>query len=328
MRNSGIQYAIAFLCAGLAAPLDAFSQDAAEVAAPVNDVSEKTGFRIAAWNIEHLGVGEESCLFRDKADFRALRIYAEKLNADVIAIQEVASLKAARRVFPPDEYDVVLADRPNTGERALCWWEPPLTRAAPLKLGDQFTGFAIRKGVRYTVNPMVTGFGDLSEPPGNGAFVAADVTVELPDGPLRLLSVHLRWGCPGVDDYGLEECEWIFDQARVLRGWARQREADGRRYAMLGDFNRSWDRASPYWRIAFDLGDDDGSLTASPEALQIDCRDVAARGKSFIDHVFVFGKSMRERLRFGQLPIVPFDDRNYVISDHCPVFADIEAKRQ
>ena len=55
---------------------------------------------LASWNMEHLaehnGTG---CRPRTDADYAAMRAYADALQADVIAFQEVESRAAAERVF-------------------------------------------------------------------------------------------------------------------------------------------------------------------------------------------------------------------------------------
>ena len=305
----------------------AVSADAADQATAPDGPPGGASLRIATWNIEHLGVGEESCLLRSGDDFRALRSYARELDADVVALQEVASLAAAQRVFPVEEYDIVLAAHPNRGARPLCWLEPPLTRSEPVLLGDQFTGFAIRKGVPYEVHADVRGFGDLAGPPGRGAYVAADVSVELGEARLRLLSVHLLWGCSAPGDESREACEPVFRQARALRAWVDERVDAGDPFALLGDFNRPWDEDARYWQLAFALDRKGPGVVPSSASLDLDCHDMKDRGRSFIDHVFLFGEGWSERADFGQLPIVRFDHRNYKISDHCPVFVDLAAGR-
>jgi endonuclease/exonuclease/phosphatase family metal-dependent hydrolase len=61
--------------------------------------------KVATWNIEHLrdGMGEGPNP-RDQADLDRLRTYAEILDADVIAFQEVENQAAAEQVFDPAIY--------------------------------------------------------------------------------------------------------------------------------------------------------------------------------------------------------------------------------
>ena len=71
--------------------------------------------KVATWNIEHLrdGIGEGPNP-RDQADFDRLKAYAELLDADVIAFQEVESQAAAERVFDPAIYQIFISSRNHT----------------------------------------------------------------------------------------------------------------------------------------------------------------------------------------------------------------------
>lgn len=57
--------------------------------------------RIAAWNLEHLDDNEgEGCVGRTGADYAALKRRIARLDADIVALQEVENAAAAHRVFP------------------------------------------------------------------------------------------------------------------------------------------------------------------------------------------------------------------------------------
>ncbi len=87
--------------------------------------------KVATWNIEHLrdGIGEGPNP-RDQADFDRLEAYAEILDADVIAFQEVENQTAAERVFDPAIYQIFISNRSHT----------------------QRTGFAVRKSIAAVQN--------------------------------------------------------------------------------------------------------------------------------------------------------------------------------
>ena len=60
---------------------------------------------IATWNIEWLNAGlNRGRVKRDLGDLAALNHFARRLDADVVALQEVDGPEAARWVFPPNEY--------------------------------------------------------------------------------------------------------------------------------------------------------------------------------------------------------------------------------
>lgn len=280
--------------------------------------------RLATWNIEHLGVGEESCLLRSEQDFEALRAYARLLDADIVAIQEIASLDAAYRVFPEEEYTVFLASVPNTGKRALCWFEPPLTRDDPVLLGNQFTGFAIRKALVFEREPNLTGFGDTASPPGKGAYVSPDVRVRTVIGELRLLSLHLLWGCAGQADLLAAACQPLARQAQVLKKWLSDATKKPAPVALMGDFNREWGPSETYWQTVF--GPDGAQdIKVSADHLETPCKSHLSGSPRWIDHIFLLGLPAGVDARFGSVLFVPFDRRNFKLSDHCPVYVDLMA---
>lgn len=77
--------------------------------------------RVAIWNIanfwhvpgEYLRPGQDGGpgQIRTEPDFDAIRALAASLNADVIALQEIASPEAARIAFPEADYDLIFSDR-------------------------------------------------------------------------------------------------------------------------------------------------------------------------------------------------------------------------
>ena len=85
-------------------------------------LAEANDLRIAAWNLEHLNDEHgEGCVERTEGDFDAIARRIEALDADLVAFQEVENEAAARRVFDPGKWNVVMSSRPPTGERQECW---------------------------------------------------------------------------------------------------------------------------------------------------------------------------------------------------------------
>ncbi len=63
--------------------------------------------------MEHLSEdGAQGCKARTDADYAVMRGYAERLDADVVAFEEVESVKAAARVFDPAKYQLIIEERP------------------------------------------------------------------------------------------------------------------------------------------------------------------------------------------------------------------------
>src|SRR5918997_634740 len=72
--------------------------------------------RVATWNIANLHhvVGEAlrpGAAVRSEGDYAILRKYARRMNADIVAMQEVNGPRAARLVFPVEEYDLFFSGR-------------------------------------------------------------------------------------------------------------------------------------------------------------------------------------------------------------------------
>jgi hypothetical protein len=72
--------------------------------------------KVAAWNMNNLHIVLEEPLRpgapdRTQTDYELLRKYRDRLDADVIALQEVNGPKAAALVFPPDQYDLFFSGR-------------------------------------------------------------------------------------------------------------------------------------------------------------------------------------------------------------------------
>lgn len=272
--------------------------------------------RFATWNIEHLGSPGEGCLLRDDSDYLAIRDYLNVLEADVIAFQEVASFDAARRVFPEDRWDLVLTHRPFKGERPLCWLEIPLTQDEPNRLGDLQTGFAVRKSVSFTVHPTYKEIGDTIEGKGEEPY-AADISIDVEGRVLRLLSVHLHAGCPVGEEDMSTSCSAIHSQAMHIRRWVDDQQTDAETLILLGDFNRVFRRDDPFWRNALPLGV--AQVAVSAEGMEQNC----LRRPEFIDHVVIVHPA-HFKFFFGQQPLIRFDAKNHLISDHCPVFVDLQ----
>jgi hypothetical protein len=99
--------------------------------------------KLATWNLEWLTTDARDLPAdvhpKRPEDIDLLRRYALELDADVIGVQEVDGPAIAAQVFPPDRYSIHL-----TRDRVV-----------------QRVGIAVRRGIRYSVNPDVT---DLVEP--------------------------------------------------------------------------------------------------------------------------------------------------------------------
>lgn len=263
---------------------------------------EQGPLRLAAWNMEHLAEANGTgCRPRTDADYGALRAYAEALDADVVAVQEVESKAAVERVFDPSRYVVVVEDRVSTGRGGACRGEDGLT------IRDQRTGFAIRRGLAFDRQP------DVAALQLNNADLRSGVDILVrPRGgaPVRLLSVHLKSGCSSGNRN--EACPVLMQQVPVMEGWIDRRAAEGVRFAVMGDFNRrlalagdsvwaDWDDAQP--------ADADLSLAAGTTAARCN-----PRYSDFIDHIILDRRAAADQ--------VGFEEQVYggeALSDHCAI---------
>lgn len=261
---------------------------------------------VAAWNMEHLAEANGSgCRARTDADYAAMRRYAEGLDADVIAFQEVESKAAAQRVFDPASYTVVIEERVGTNRGGAC------RGVAGVNINAQRTGFAIRNGVRFDRLPDFTAL-----QAGNPELRSGVDVIVRPRGgePIRLLSVHLKSGCSSGDRN--EACPVLFQQVPVLESWIDDRASEGVRFAILGDFNRrlgmagdtvwaEWDDASPA-NADLALASGDQSARCNP------------RYRDFIDFIVLDRRAAAD--------LQSFDERTYAgeaLSDHCAVSASL-----
>lgn len=263
--------------------------------------------KLASWNLEHLaewdGVG---CRPRTEADYAQLRDAATRLDADVIAIQEVESRAAAERVFSPDRYVVVMEDRPESGRGGGCRGLPGQS------IRRQAVGYAIRKGLGFTRNDDLAALG-LGNP---GLRWGVDVTVHA-QTPIRLLAVHLKAGCNSGRAPSDRDCDVLFEQLPVVEGWIDDRASEGAAFAVLGDFNRRLASRRDAFFAEIDDGQPAGAdLTLASERRPATCK---ARYREFIDHI-VIGSVAAERIMpdsFEEFTYGVPEDRHP--ADHCPV---------
>ena len=271
--------------------------------------AEAGPLRLAAWNVEHLAEANGTgCRPRTDADYQALRAYAEALDADVIAVQEVESKAAVERVFDPSRYVVVVEDRVASGRGGACRGEDGLT------IRDQRTGFAIRKGLAFErqadLVALQLGNADLRS--------GVDIVVRPRGGqPVRLLSVHLKSGCSSGDRN--EACPTLMQQVPVMEDWIDRRAAEGVRFVVLGDFNRRLAQAGDtVWAEWDDATPSNSDLGLAAETTSARCNP---RYSDFIDHIVLDRRATVDQ--------IGFEERTYdgeALSDHCAIAVTLRAR--
>lgn len=257
---------------------------------------DRTRVRLATWNLkwldEDVGGGAEK---RAPADYQRLAHYAARLRADVVAVQEVESDRAVHRVFPESDYRAFLS-----------------LHGAP-----QRTGFVVRRELEVTRHPdlLALNVGHLR--------TGTDITITIGKERLRLLSVHLKSGCYSGPLSRSKACRKLARQVPPLESWIDEREKAQEGFVVLGDFNRRFFE-SPLDEVWRDL--DDG--VPSSLALWSPTKERAAachpKRPWFIDHL-VFNQSARAFLmdRSFVEHLYDADDRNFALSDHCPLSVDL-----
>lgn len=263
-----------------------------------------TELKIATWNVAWFtlrGADDRdlprNLTPRNETDFARLRAYADRLAADILALQEVDGPDAAARLLNPREYDFHFPE-----ERDI-----------------QRAGFAWRRGLRVTRNPDLAGL-DLRPHARFSLRRGADITVEVPGGSrLRLLSLHLQSGCmEGALDAGRRECDSLGQQASVLAGWIAERRREGVPFMILGDFNRRIARGDAFIGVL----EQHGPLLRANEGVSNPCWADGRGGRPFIDHILL-GSAARGWMVEGSLRVLVYAERDPAmrerISDHCPL---------
>ena len=251
--------------------------------------------KIATWNLNWLTTrpaGDpalpENVRGRSSESLLALRAYAGRLAADVVAIQEVDGPDVAARVFPPERYSI------------------HMTRDSVV----QRVGFAIRHSLAFHANP------DLASLATGRLRSGADITLDLPGGRLRLLAVHLKSGCREDRLSGTPRgaCETLRDQIAPLQAWVAARRDEGVAFMLLGDFNRWMDNGDGFWAAL----DRTAPLRRATAGQSSPCWG----GGGFIDHL-IAGGAARDWMVADSLRVLVYRERGAAwketLSDHCPV---------
>jgi len=252
-------------------------------------------------------------LARDEADFATLRHYAAQLDADVVALQEVDGPATAARVFPG--YEFCFSARPNV----------------------QKNGFAIRRGLPFRCEPEYL-------PISLDDTMRRGVVLTLFPGTadeMTLLGVHLKSGCPQgpLTDTTNPACAKLAAAIPPLEAWIDAQARAGRRFAVLGDFNRrlilergpardAQGRQLNLWPEIDDRDPPAADLTRLSEKLPFRKCVADDEFDSYIDEI-VLGRDLARRIaRNGGVRVTYelADAKSRRLSDHCPVGVDLELR--
>ncbi len=253
-------------------------------------------------------------LDRKPDDFAVLARYAQQLDADVLALEEVDGPGAANLFLTG--YDYCFTTRANV----------------------QKNGIAIRRGIPFRCEPEYV-------PLSLDDRVRRGVVVTLFPGTRReitLMAVHLKSGCPvgpmtGSDD---PDCAVLARQLPILEQWIDAQARAGRRFGLLGDFNRrisletgaardAAGRPLNFWAEINDSDPPDAALTAVTLGAPFKKCIATDEYDSYIDLV-VLGRKLATDIVPGSFQRVVYSDddagRYNQLSDHCPVGIELRLR--
>jgi len=228
----------------------------AEATAPTTAPALDT-IKVATWNLEWLNrANDTGNVKRSDADYERLKRYAERLDADIVAVQEVDGEEALRRVFDDATYDYHVAPQN----------------------GIQLTGFAYKPRLSITKNP------DYSELDVGDVRVGTDLTVTVNNQSVRLLSAHLKSGCfDQALSTSTNACQKLKAQLPVLEEGIDACAQAGEAFLVLGDINRRMKTGEVFYTEI-----DDGDLANADLTLVTDGRTSGCWGgefPQFIEHI-------------------------------------------
>ena len=251
--------------------------------------------KIASWNIYWLTSEDRDHHRRKAGDYARLARYANDLDADVIALQEVDA-GFVGKVFPLHQYSIEISHRDDARQR---------------------TGFAIRKGIRYRRLPDYRALSTKW-----GLRYGTVIELEAGGRKIDLMSVHLKSGCHegGLDRPETGSCLDLESQAGPLESWIDRRLERGRAFVLLGDFNRRMDKpGDDLWHFIAD--GNRKPIYRVNAGRKPQCWN--SRFAEFIDHIVVgpiAGKAVKphsfEESTYSETNFYRWRKR---LSDHCPI---------
>ena len=260
--------------------------------------------KIATWNIYWLGSQNNQ---RTSSDYEELKGYANQLDADVIALQEVESVEYALKVLG-DKYSYVFtnnsgAQRVGIAYKAMKGYEYSAYELADLNVGH------VRPGIVFTIKNKATG------------------------DSVDLLALHLKSGCFQQRlnaTNNPEACDKYSKQVPVLKNWVSQQIAQNKKFIILGDFNR---RLNVEIRNSYSASEGLFKNINSSADGQLNGLWIPNAGKSatcwnrkypeFIDY-FVASDSMKNAYVENSFSTLHYNgkfsqERMKALSDHCPI---------
>ncbi len=285
-------------------------------AAPQTTFAENNAeLTVATWNIEHLAFpASEGCRPRSDKELSQLKNYAESLSADIVAVQEVASIEALEQIFPSNQWQIVISERENS-ESYEC-------REGGMQSTQQKVAYAVKNGIKIDAVNSISEF-SIDNP---GLRHGLELLVSSDFGPLSLLNVHMKSGC-FVDNFARSDssaCITFGEQAPVLDAWIEEQEAGTTPYIVLGDFNHRL--SAPYNHLTRLLSN---NSDGSPSALEISTRKLIGCHPYYpapIDYIITGHLSDSHYQKQARFHLFDNMEADAMLSDHCALSLDIRAK--
>ncbi|MEC8458503.1 MAG: endonuclease/exonuclease/phosphatase family protein [Bacteroidota bacterium] len=268
--------------------------------------------RFASWNIEHLA--EENgagCIPRHDSDYVKLKKFALSLNADVMALQEVENIEAVARVFPRNNWNIILSERPASKTYSC--------RNSGFESTQQRVAIVIRKDLSYT------SLGSFEELALNrdGLRYGVQIRIFGEKDSVDVMAVHLKSGC-FIDDFSSSErssCKVLEKQVPVLDKWIETNVLNNRKFILLGDFNhRLANGNNKMWNIFSEINGAPLEIRNSMQNLT-GCHP---RYPAPIDHILMGPHAYRLK-KAGSEAVHYFPHKSKemseddMLSDHCPI---------
>jgi endonuclease/exonuclease/phosphatase family metal-dependent hydrolase len=225
--------------------------------------------KIVSWNLQELATAVKvyDRPIRSEDDFKSLQAYRDCNSADVYALQEIASLRALGRVFPPPQYVICISGQTVADQRGLSPDYPrdQLGNIGPQCVTDattavsnlpgehttparQYVALAIKRSAGISLNQTrdVPDLGPKDPVNNHQTRWGLDVSLSKANSSLRVLVVHMKSGCtedPIEDPSSNDNCPALSRQLPPLKKWIADTASQAA--IVVGDFNRRLDRESP-----------------------------------------------------------------------------------
>ncbi|HIF9438197.1 TPA: endonuclease/exonuclease/phosphatase family protein [Photobacterium damselae] len=277
------------------------------------NVTTAEELRIMSWNMQWLNRHASSPVLRDTDDFSQIRSIIEQVDPDILAFQEVGSLKAMTMVLPLKQYDILLSSRADHPRYTF-----PNT--------NQFTGFAIRKNIRYRELPDFTKI-NLNK---KGLRYGKNLKIWWQDQQIHLLNIHLKAGCK--QSKRSKACRQLKKQLKLLSLWLKTRIENNHSYILLGDFNyplytslnNKKEKQHNHWFFK-QLGMPTTALKQHKTSFSCQIK-IHHKKSRFITYTQPIDHVISDKINISKLETYQYTNKEMSsnqLSDHCPLYFSI-----